>query len=337
MRCIAKIGLLILPLCSLAACGSAFSNFGGSYGFDTSAHGKCTQPPGATTRYTLAAQQKGDAGLYVTDGESLYRLATNNGSLQPIWRYTTDDCWVGKQTPQPGFANQGLVSPSVTDVVVANGSVYFYGRDRDQHYLYALRATDGALRWRKNMGDIGTTGLLALNGLLYTRTATSDTYSSDLQNVILALDGQSGSQRWVHRYPLGPTDQAPGLETVGNGKVYVSTQNTLFALDAATGKQVWSTSVERQQTFDGARFFAGRVYATSSSTCFNCAVEQNSAHIYAFDAMQGKQVWQSEPVSGYLSPPAATLGIVYGGVTGWLGICSPCERWYTSVAYQRGR
>lgn len=270
----------------------------------------CTHAPGASTLYAGSTAHMDQAGLYVSSGESLYRLALKNGSLQPVWRYKLDTCQVLHQTPEPGLNNEGIVYPSVDNVIVAGGMAYFSGRDLSGSYLYALRASDGTLSWRKMMSDSGGWGgkLLFLNGLLYTRTSANGN-----ENAILAIDGRSGSQRWSYRYPLSETDQAPGLETVGDGKIYVSTNNRLFALDAASGRQVWSTQVEGQQTFVATRFFDGVVYATSSATCFNCAVEQSSSLAYAFDPTSGKQFWQSEKVAGYLSPPAEVRGVVYFG------------------------
>ncbi len=266
---------------------------------------KCMQSPGMNTIFASAAGHLDQAGLYVADGESLYHLAVQGGSLQPSWRFKLDTCFVRQETPVPGLKNEGIVYPSISNVVVADGLVYFSGRERDRSYLYALRATDGALSWRKESSN---SGLLFLNGLIYTETSANAN-----ENAILALDGRNGSTRWSYHYPSNPIDQAHGLETVGDGKVYVSTANTLFALDAASGKRLWSRQVEDQQTFDAARFFDGVVYATSASTCFNCEVEAASSLAYAFDPASGKQLWQSKRVAGYLSPPAEVQGVVYFG------------------------
>ena len=100
---------------------------------------------------------------------------------------------------------------------------------------------------------------------------------------------------------------------MGDGRVYASTSHTIFALDITTGQQVWSTNIESDQIVIASRYFDGTLYATASSTCFNCVILPGTSAAYAFNATSGGKLWESQKVAGYLSPPTESGGIVYFG------------------------
>jgi alcohol dehydrogenase (cytochrome c) len=59
---------------------------------------------------------------------------------------------------------------------------------------------------------------------------------------VLALDAATGTRKWQYRAPSG-TDSASGLLSTKGGLVFGASGGVLFALDADTGREVWSRSL----------------------------------------------------------------------------------------------
>jgi eukaryotic-like serine/threonine-protein kinase len=177
--------------------------------------------------------------------------------------------------------------------------------------LYALHTIDGSLAWKQRITDVsGIGGLLVSHDLIYIETGAS-TDSSDY--LIQALNISDGSLRWSYRYRADFSDVSQGLNAVGNGKLYFTNSHTLYALNATTGLKLWQISIPSDQKFSGVILSGSTIYATSSSSCFNCEILPASSAVHAFNAKTGTSVWQSQRVAGYLTVPTAANGIVYAG------------------------
>lgn len=125
---------------------------------------------------------------------------------------------------------------------IANGMAYAdyegvdtSGTGKETNILYALDAHTGQQTWAVQTADPEPT---IVNGRVYT-------YSSNGQKIV-ALDAHSGRVEWSHKAtpsasPLQPIEPEP---TIVNGIVYVGfgpvNENTLYALDAASGNEKWS-------------------------------------------------------------------------------------------------
>lgn len=143
------------------------------------------------------------------------------------------------------------------------------------HYLYAIRAQDGALIWKTDRleGAIASTPILK-EGVLYfgtfgnllhafdlrsrrdiwTYTASHWVWGSplfvedqiiltDLSGNVIALDAKSGSERW--KIPTGAAITA--TPTVHNGVIYIGNEaGELYAIDLQ-GNLVW----QQPKKFDG--------------------------------------------------------------------------------------
>ena len=173
-----------------------------------------------------------DTGLTIVDGvayvsttdKAVYALRTGDGTL--LWRYNT-----------VGPVGGPLASPPV----VVNGIVYVnsnvdQGLGYVTGYVYALRASDGALLWRY------TNGSFVYNGYVYQPTVVDEVVYIASQNVTLsALRASDGTLLW--RYTAkGTGGDSP---VVVNGIVYVRSTNIdqspdyLDALRASDGKLLW--------------------------------------------------------------------------------------------------
>jgi quinohemoprotein ethanol dehydrogenase len=137
---------------------------------------------------------------------------------------------------------------------------------------------------------------IVIDGVMYVSTAWSKVY---------ALDAKTGRQIWYFDPKVPGAAGAPTCCDVNNrgvavyqGNVYVATlDGRLVALNAATGKVVWSTmTVEpgRVYSITGApRVARGKVFIGNAGADFG-----GRGYVSAYDATTGKLVWRFYLVPG---------------------------------------
>jgi outer membrane protein assembly factor BamB len=123
-------------------------------------------------------------------------------------------------------------------------------------------------------------------------------YSQDLASNVEAIDQESGDVLWKKSYEqpsLGPN----GI-VVQEGKVFGATGTAVFALDQETGKQLWTTTLARNEVegIDIAPGYNdGVVYASTVPTNANSLYEPGGVGIlWAVDAKTGKKLWHFDTV-----------------------------------------
>jgi outer membrane protein assembly factor BamB len=196
--------------------------------------------------------------LRPSDGARLWRVQL---SISPFYLATEDGIVVvnGQEELEALRASDGtrLWITSGTRYtnalpVIANGLVYMSGEDG---YLYALRLPDGAVQWRIAAGT--GTGVFAPS----VPAVVENTVYWGAGPFLYALDSRTGALG--HVYHLFPDDEGSAAEgvifvysppTVADGALFVATQATqvcgviygcpvqpptLYALDAATGSELW--------------------------------------------------------------------------------------------------
>ncbi len=138
---------------------------------------------------------------------------------------------------------------------------------------------------------------LAIDGVLY----FSRGYS-----VIHAVDAATGKSLWVHD-PKAPEASGEKLRqgwgsrgiAWWNGKIYTGTQDgRLIAIDAKTGKQVWSAMTMGKKD---ARFISGPPRAFDGKVIIGHGGADVSAirgYVTTYDAETGKQLWRFHTVPG---------------------------------------
>src|SRR5258706_9033765 len=109
--------------------------------------------------------------------------------------------------------------------------------------------------------------------------------------------------------------------TVYDGVMYVVNGNWTFAIDVATGRQIWRTPV----TYDrGAlRVTSGGAYMRGAATIYNGKLFRQTvdAHVQALDMKTGKEIWKTkfgewkESYGGIVAPTIAN-GVLISGMTG---------------------
>lgn len=145
-----------------------------------------------------------------------------------------------------------------------------------------------------------------------------------------ALNAVNGTLRW--KYPT-PNGTGTG-QVVANGVVYAGSDNgDVYALDAGTGKLLWSTTLltfsQVQQVADGV------VYGWSTNDLSGDQPD-GKYEVYALDAKTGKQLWQYDADSVALIGEGVVYVVTYSGssvsdvvgVVHALDASTGMERWH---------
>jgi alcohol dehydrogenase (cytochrome c) len=140
----------------------------------------------------------------------------------------------------------GLFGAFTSNPIVLDGVVYLEDPDSS---VYALRLSTGTLLWNHDYHSVapsgGPNGVAYGYGLLYGVTEDS----------VFALDPHSGKQVWIHKLTSSSDEGIDMAPQLYDGKVLISTipgnsssfyypgaYGVVFALDAHTGKILWSFS-----------------------------------------------------------------------------------------------
>jgi alcohol dehydrogenase (cytochrome c) len=124
--------------------------------------------------------------------------------------------------------------------------------------------------------------------------------------------------KWMFPIPWAPRLEATAV--VEDGVMYVTAVNAAFALDAATGRQIWTyRQPQNPGLLSEAEGGANRGVALSPARVF---MVTDHAHLIALDRATGRLVWDAEmgdPKQGLYSATGAPLvigGLVFAGVAG---------------------
>jgi outer membrane protein assembly factor BamB len=138
----------------------------------------------------------------------------------------------------------------------------------------------------KGAGAFGTyaTTPVIVNGVVYTQDIDSNVYAIDLA---------TGKLLWYT--PYSDPDAGPNGITVSDGVVYGATAHDAFALQAATGEQLWSKRIVNSSSgIDMAPGVDdGTVYvSTVPGNVKHFSGAQGQAILWALNAKTGKTIWK---------------------------------------------
>jgi outer membrane protein assembly factor BamB len=103
-------------------------------------------------------------------------------------------------------------------------------------WFFALRASNGQVRWRKLVGSVVSAPLVD-RGMLY--VGTNDGF-------LVALDAQTGAEKWRYQ-SRGPIAQTPS--STGDLIVFANEADQVVAVDAITGKFKWQYKSETPEEY----------------------------------------------------------------------------------------
>jgi glucose dehydrogenase/uncharacterized cupredoxin-like copper-binding protein len=152
--------------------------------------------------------------------------------------------------------------------------------------------------WRFKLPYVGQFGAYAsnpivLDGVVYIQDPDSDIY---------ALNQQTGAVVWKHLYKSPTPSGGPNGLALGYGKLVGATAASAFALDAKTGKQLWSHKLtdNRNEGIDMApQLYDHKVLvSTIPGSSTNFYHPGALGIVYSLNADTGKTVWKFNTVKG---------------------------------------
>jgi outer membrane protein assembly factor BamB len=291
--------------------------------------GQPAKHPKVTPAVPTPTVHLGGLSIYVADQSSCYALRADNGS--PRWaspgcspsvmadgilyQINTVNSVSGATTTlvkiEAGtgkiLLQRQLVLPLMdsANIRVVGDSLYLTtdrvggGSDRGEHGVYALRASDGSVRWHYPTSDPAVSLPLVADGIVYASAGTT----------LLALRASDGTLLW--NVPL----VANGNPAIGqwlasaNGTLYViageklqdfplspTGENAfLYALRASDGGVLWRADLGGDYyTQPSAPVIAnGVVYVRAgASRAERAQGNASSAHLYALNSSDGTLLWQ---------------------------------------------
>ena len=190
-----------------------------------------------TGGWVVNAPTVADGMVYAgSDDNYVYALDAATGEMR--WSFETGDAIRSSPT-------------------VAGGAVYVGSND---NYVYALDAETGEMLWKHDTSKEVQYSPVVTDGVVYIGAQGDVDYS------VHALDAMSGEQIWVAGvpYPYGPEFAV----TVANGKLYApGASGEFYAMDVSTGEALWSISVSLGAKSPPA-VLDGVVYLTAVNTAY---------------------------------------------------------------------
>ncbi|WP_030595424.1 PQQ-binding-like beta-propeller repeat protein [Streptomyces fulvoviolaceus] len=272
------------------------------------------------TRDVAWSMAVADGRIHASDGPTLFALDAREGG--DLWRLSTD-AWVYSLKADRGIVITGTRGGGVqaweaasgqklwelagcqTDFespeagpALHEGTVYLWHDAR----LRALDARTGDERWSYPIGDAASCGGVpvrvapAQDGYVYVSAGTR----------VLAMDVASGHVRWHFEAPavfLSPPTFVPGAAVTGGGVYLADYLGTVYALDAADGRDRWRIATEARSSVDPVLAAAGHVHVGSGKG------------LYTLDAVTGTPKWRFQAGGDIVGAPAVAEGRIHFGST----------------------
>ena len=258
----------------------------------------------------------------VISGGKVYLVSGgfDSGRMYAFDALTGATVWVGKEEGledlNSAAVGHGLVFASMDGIGSWNG-IIAYDADTGEivwhslngHYIRASKTLKGNLLYVADFEgqlyalDAGTGSVLwstpeecCVNDQAPT-VAGGRVFQMRTDATLTAYDARTGQQLWQRAHGIS------GSTTAAQGKLFVPDDPTLFALDQATGTEIWSVPLALA-TFGAPAVANGLLF-----------VPQGSG-LMAFDADTGALVW-TQPTAASSWSPAVANGVVYG--SNWNG------------------
>jgi outer membrane protein assembly factor BamB len=222
--------------------------------------------------------------LSTADGKILWRAQTGN-DVPLDWGYENGDMYIS--------------SPAVVDGTVLIGS--------GDGFLYALDAATGRGKWRVETGGRIRSSPAVSDGMVYVGSLDGSVYAAELATGALKwrFDTQGhGLSSARFSYDRKSIQSSPA---VADGLVYIGARDgSLYAIDAATGKQKWRVDHGGSWVITSPAVWDGKVFLGSSDARF----------VQAVDAKSGRELWRVPMPASVWSSPSIAGSTLYVADTG---------------------
>ncbi|MEU6224826.1 serine/threonine-protein kinase [Streptomyces sp. NPDC047042] len=272
------------------------------------------------TRDVAWSMAVADGRIHASDGPTLFALDAREGT--DLWRLSTD-AWVYSLKADRGIVVTGTRGGGVQGWDAATGQKLwehtgaqtdFESPEAGPHVhegtvflwqdarLRALDARTGDERWSYPIGDATSCGGVPVrltpgpDGQVYVSAGTR----------VLAIDVAGGHVRWHFEAPavfLSPPTFAPGPAVTGGGIYLADYLGTVYALDAADGRDRWRIATESRASIEPVLVAAGHVHVGSGKG------------LYTLDAVTGTPKWRFQAGGDIVGAPAVAEGRIHFGST----------------------
>ncbi|MDP2858511.1 MAG: PQQ-binding-like beta-propeller repeat protein [Bacillota bacterium] len=208
--------------------------------------------PGERISIKIGGQQRVDAGQGSTYTEVLAEglepgtHAIKVEARQDVWLLRSGSTQVTIEGGQAWPVWRNDLGESVLWPVASDGGTAYIAGERG--FLYAVDLASGRITWKANLGAAPSGGPVIANNLVLCPTA---------RGYVIALEKQSGTFAWA----TAGLEMPYGTPAAAAGKVFIPCGQTVVAVDAATGKRLWTYDTGAQTataiTADGGRVFVG--------------------------------------------------------------------------------
>jgi outer membrane protein assembly factor BamB len=318
------------------------SNDGGIYALKADSGGLLWRFP--TGKPVLARPTVDREFLYaLSDDGFLYKLQRATGDL--VWKFDTGGGSVARELPGSGsdaydsstsgaLADGGMVYVGSADrrlyavdagtgrekwrvetegivrstPAIADGVLFFGSRD---HRVYAVDAATGAVRWRYDTRKEVVSSPLVYRGRVFVGSRSSN---------LFALDAATGDLRWKFFYWSSWVESSARER---DGVLYVGSSDSqkLHAIDAATGRGIWSFNTDGSDWSTPA--VTDRAVFIGSVGVAKYLIDHHGG-FFAVDRATGRPLWHypmppppDSPTWGVASSPEVADGqVFFGGLDG---------------------
>lgn len=261
------------------------------------------------------------SGIYIT-----YSIDWSHTVLSKLDAQTHKPLWVYKTGPSD------LGTPVVYgDVIYLDGS----DSQSSQTHLIALNAETGKELWnisfkatttRDENGD----GPFDMGVLTAPVVADGQVFVMNRSGTVFSFEAKTGKKNWTYetgasalvkqyytdskgqKKLAGSTIYDGDAPVINNGVLYGALHNTYFALNAKTGKQIWSSNLtEQDQIFTGMQIIDGVIYTASYIASGHNSNMSTQSYVYAFNAKDGSQIWKYSTKKWVTDAPTVSDGHVY--------------------------
>jgi outer membrane protein assembly factor BamB len=214
--------------------------------------------------------------MYVANLDGVSKVDVPSGKA--LWHYP-----LNAKAGDPRFA------PTTLQVVgnlvyLVNGDATASSGSSSSQSILALDASNGKLRWEKQVAGYNTSFQIIGDTLYLGRHAVGESSAGFLY----ALNRHDGEVRWSQPTHVGTIL----IGSAYQGSLYVVEGNTFLALDSAHGALKWVQRIDG--FFSTAPQLVDGVLYTSACRYPHCSVE-------AYDPAHGTRLWQSSKAVGEIS------------------------------------
>lgn len=185
--------------------------------------------------------------------------------------------------------------------VLADGALYFSVYNGNG-YIMALNARDGIVRQRYKV-ETPLSPLTVVSGVIYVGAGNGKFHAFDLS---------TARDKWTvenkeYGFDLSSPLVADGIVYIGGSKGTIGNSSRpvgiLYAVEASTGKELWSMKIKGHPT--GAAAIGGTVY-----------FGDDDKHLFAIDGRTGQEKWKIKTSSNIYAPAIMNEAVFFGDYDG---------------------